>query len=227
MDEDFNGYIIREHPFKEMKNEQVCDIYEALLEKIGHLQWWPADTPFEVVIGTILTQQTKWTNVEKAIEGLKKYDLIEPDKLARADLGLIEELVRGCGFYRQKAKRLRDIAGFFAREGMDNILSMPTTELRNLMLSLNGVGNETADSIVLYAADKPKFVIDAYTTRIMKCIGIEGNYMQLQEMFEKSLPEDVPLYKEYHALIVEYAKNYCGKKQCDDCVLTKGSKGED
>jgi len=227
MDEDFNGYIIREHPFKEMKNEHVCDIYEALLEKIGHLQWWPADTPFEVVIGTILTQQTKWTNVEKAIEGLKKYDLIEPDKLARADLGLIEELVRGCGFYRQKAKRLRDIAGFFAREGMDNILSMPTTELRNLMLSLNGVGNETADSIVLYAADKPKFVIDAYTTRIMKCIGIEGNYMQLQEMFEKSLPEDVPLYKEYHALIVEYAKNYCGKKQCDDCVLTKGSKGED
>ncbi|MDA0524593.1 endonuclease III domain-containing protein [Methanococcoides alaskense] len=210
-----------------MKNEHVCDIYEALLEKIGHLQWWPADTPFEVVIGTILTQQTKWTNVEKAIKGLKKYDLIEPGKLARADLGLIEGLVRGCGFYRQKAKRLKDIAGFFAREGTDNILSMPTPQLRNLMLSLNGVGNETADSIVLYAADKPKFVIDAYTTRIMKCIGIEGNYMQLQEMFEKNLPEDVPLYKEYHALIVEYAKKYCGKKQCDDCVLTKRSKGED
>ena|SRR6056297_3291666 len=102
---------------------------------------------------------------------------------------------------------------------MDSIFSLPRDELRELMLSLKGVGNETADSIVLYAADKPKFVIDAYTTRIMKCIGIEGNYMQLQRLFEEQLPPDVPLYKEYHALIVEYAKNYCGKKQCEDCIL--------
>jgi len=202
-----------------MQNELVSDIYETLLGKIGHLQWWPADTPFEVVIGTILTQQTKWTNVEKAIEALKMSDLIEPEKLADADVEQIEELVRCCGFYRQKARRLQDIAGFFATEGMDNIFSLPTDELRKIMLSLKGVGNETADSIVLYAADKPKFVIDAYTTRIMKCIGIEGNYMQLQSLFEAGLPSDVPLYKEYHALIVEYAKNYCGKKQCEDCAL--------
>ncbi|WP_048063636.1 endonuclease III domain-containing protein [Methanococcoides burtonii] len=205
-----------------MKNERIHDIYKVLLEKIGHLQWWPAETPFEVVIGAILTQQTKWTNVEKAIEGLKRYDLIEPEKLARADLELIEKIIRCCGFYRQKAKRLKDIAGFFAREGIDDVLSMPTTELRNLMLSLRGVGNETADSIVLYAANKPKFVIDAYTTRMMKCIGIEGNYLQLQEMFERDLPEDVSLYKEYHALIVEYAKSYCGKKQCENCILING-----
>ncbi|AKB84157.1 endonuclease III domain-containing protein [Methanococcoides methylutens] len=202
-----------------MQNELVSEIYETLLGKIGHLHWWPADTPFEVVVGTILTQQTKWTNVEKAIEALKMSDLMEPEKLADADVEQIEELVRCCGFYRQKARRLQDIAGFFATEGMDNIFSLPTDELRKIMLSLKGVGNETADSIVLYAADKPKFVIDAYTTRIMKCIGIEGNYMQLQSLFEAGLPSDVPLYKEYHALIVEYAKNYCGKKQCEDCTL--------
>lgn len=202
-----------------MQNELVSEIYETLLGKIGHLQWWPADTPFEVVIGTILTQQTKWTNVEKAIEALKRSDLIEPEKLAEADVENLEELVRCCGFYRQKSRRLKDIAGFFATEGMDNIFSLPRDELRQLMLSLKGVGNETADSIVLYAADKPKFVIDAYTTRIMRCIGIEGNYMELQRLFEEKLPPDVPLYKEYHALIVEYAKNYCGKKQCDSCIL--------
>ncbi|SES74977.1 DNA-3-methyladenine glycosylase III [Methanococcoides vulcani] len=210
-----------------MQNELVSDIYEALLGMIGHLQWWPADTPFEVVIGTILTQQTKWTNVEKAIGALKRSDLIEPEQLANADVEHIEELVRCCGFYRQKAKRLKDIAQFFTTEGMDNIFQLPTEELRELMLSLNGVGNETADSIVLYAADKPKFVIDAYTTRIMKCIGIEGNYMQLQKLFETELPSDVPLYKEYHALIVEYAKNYCGKKQCDDCVLLHSFKDKE
>lgn len=210
-----------------MQNELVSDIYETLLGKIGHLQWWPADTPFEVVIGTILTQQTKWTNVEKAIDALKGSDLMEPEKLANSDVEHIEDLVRCCGFYRQKAKRLKDIAEFFATEGMDNIFRLPAEDLRKLMLSLKGVGNETADSIVLYAADKPKFVIDAYTTRIMKCIGIEGNYMQLQKLFETELPSDVQLYKEYHALIVEYAKNYCGKKQCEDCVLLHRFKGKE
>jgi len=202
-----------------MQNELVSDVYEILLGKIGHLQWWPADTPFEVVIGKILTQQTKWTNVEKAIDALKRSDLAEPEPLANADVEHIEELVRCCGFYRQKAKRLKDIAGFFATHGTENIFRLPTDELRKLMLSLKGVGNETADSIVLYAADKPKFVIDAYTTRIMKCVGVEGNYVQLQNIFETELPSDVALYKEYHALIVEYAKNYCGKKQCDNCAL--------
>lgn len=209
-----------------MHKEPVDGIYDALLNEIGHLKWWPADTPFEVIIGTILTQQTKWTNVEKAIIHLKEHDLIEPEKLAKADLELIEELVRCCGFYRQKAKRLKDIAYFFAIEGMENIFSLPVDKLRVLLLSLKGVGNETADSIILYAADKPKFVIDAYTTRMMKCIGIEGNYSQLQEIFEGSIPEEVQLYKEYHALIVEYAKNYCGKKLCDRCILTERTKSE-
>ncbi|SFM69567.1 endonuclease III domain-containing protein [Methanolobus profundi] len=202
-----------------MKVGILCRVYDLLLDELGPQHWWPADTAFEVVVGAMLTQQTKWTNVEKAIEGLKENDLLEVDPLSRADPGLLEELVRCCGFYRQKASRLKGIAGFFAEHGMENVFSMPVDELRRTLLSLKGVGNETADSIVLYAAEKPKFVIDAYTTRMMKCIGIEGDYMQLQGMFEEQLPKDVGIYKEYHALIVEYSKAYCGRNRCNECIL--------
>jgi endonuclease-3 related protein len=197
----------------------LCRAYDLLLDELGPQYWWPADTAFEVVIGAMLTQQTKWANVEKAIGGLKEHGLLEIEPLAEADTGLIEELVRCCGFYRQKASRLKGIAAFFAENGMDYVFSLPVTDLRKTMLSLKGVGNETADSIVLYAANKPKFVIDAYTTRMVKCIGIEGNYMQLQQRFEAELPENVDIYKEYHALIVEYSKAYCARKRCNECIL--------
>lgn len=204
-----------------MKEGILCRVYDLLLDELGLQYWWPAETAFEVVVGAMLTQQTKWINVEKAICGLKENDLIKAHTLAEADVGLLEDLVKCCGFYRQKASRLKKMAAFFEEKGMDNVFSMPVNELRNIMLSLQGVGNETADSIVLYAAEKPKFVIDAYTTRMMKCIGIEGDYMQLQRMFEEQVPEDVGIYKEYHALIVEYSKVYCGNKRCDECILKK------
>ena len=113
--------------------------------------------------------------------------------------------------------RLKNISIFF-HENPD-ILEKPAAQLREILLSLNGVGEETADSIVLYAADKPKFVIDAYTKRMCKCLGIEGDYRKLQSIFETSLPLDVPLYKEFHALIVEYGKRFCGKKRCNECIL--------
>ncbi|WP_406670578.1 endonuclease [Methanolobus sp. ZRKC4] len=202
-----------------MENGTFCRVYDLLLDELGPQYWWPADTAFEVVIGALLTQQTKWTNVEKAIIGLKGNNLLEVQALADADIELLEELVKCCGFYRQKASRLKEIATFFAQQGIENVFSMPVEELRKIMLSLKGIGNETADSIVLYAANKPKFVIDAYTTRMMKCIGIQGNYMQLQRMFEAELPEDIEIYKEYHALIVEYSKVYCGRNRCDECIL--------
>jgi DNA-3-methyladenine glycosylase III (EC 3.2.2.-) len=202
-----------------MRSGILCKVYDLLLDEMGPQYWWPADTAFEVVIGALLTQQTKWTNVEKAINGLKEHGLLEVQALADTDIELLEELVRCCGFYRQKASRLKSIASFFVDQGMEDVFSMPVEELRKTMLSLKGVGNETADSIVLYAANKPKFVIDAYTTRIMKCIGIRGNYMQLQRMFEKELPTDIDIYKEYHALIVEYSKAYCGRNRCDECIL--------
>lgn len=206
-----------------MDHNNLDQIYNILLTEFGHQNWWPADTPFEVVIGAILTQQTRWTNVEQAIINLKRDGLLKPDPLAKADVKLIEELIHCCGFYRQKASRLINIAKYFTQNGIEKVFSMPTDELRTKMLTLNGVGNETADSIVLYAANKPKFVIDAYTTRIMNCLGINGNYTTLQEMFEKELPSDVSIYKEYHALIVEFAKTYCGKKRCSECLLVKNT----
>jgi endonuclease-3 related protein len=202
-----------------MTARTLKQIYITLLNELGPQDWWPAETPFEVVVGAILTQQTKWTNVEQAISNLKIHGLMEPESLAEANPGSVEEYVRCCGFYRQKASRLVNIAKYFADNGLEDVFSMPVGDLRSGMLSLNGVGNETADSIVLYAANKPKFVIDAYTTRIMRCLGIEGDYIQLQELFERELEEDVEMYKEYHALIVEYAKRYCGKKRCDGCLL--------
>ncbi len=197
----------------------LIEIYNTLFEQFGHRHWWPADTPFEVVVGAILTQQTKWENVEKAIQNLKERGLLEAEPLSRVDDKELEELVRCTGFYRQKARRVKNISAFFVEN--PDILSLPGDELRNMLLSLNGIGEETADSIVLYAADKPKFVIDAYTKKICKCMGIEGDYGKLQSTFENSLPEDVPLYKEFHALIVEYGKQFCGKKRCGECLLVE------
>lgn len=197
-------------------------VYTKLLDELGHKNWWPADTPFEVIVGAVLTQQTKWENVEKAIRNLKEKGLIEAAPLSRVNIQELEGLIRCTGFFRQKAKRLKNVSAFF-HENPD-IFEKPAAELRNVLLSLNGVGEETADSIVLYAANKPKFVIDAYTKRMCKCMGINGNYGELQMIFEKSLPRDVPLYKEFHALIVEYGKQFCGKKRCGECILVENGK---
>lgn len=200
----------------------MIELYNKFLNLFGHKNWWPSDTPFEVVVGAVLTQQTKWENVEKAIRNLKENELMAAEPLARADLENLEGLVRCTGFFRQKAKRLKDISTFFYEN--PGIFDKPVDELRDILLSMNGVGEETADSIVLYAADKPKFVIDAYTKRMCRCMGIEGDYGELQSLFESSIPLDVPLYKEFHALIVEYGKQFCGKKRCEECVLVENGK---
>jgi endonuclease-3 related protein len=189
---------------------------------LGPQQWWPAETRFEVIVGALLTQQTKWNNVEKAICNLKRAEVLEPHGLVKIDMSSLEEMIRCCRFYRQKASRLKNIAQFLIERDMDELFKLPVDQLRTTLLALNGVGNETADSIILYAADKPKFVIDAYTTRIMGCMGVEGNYEELQRLFENTLPKDVNMFKEYHALIVEYAKSYCGKKLCKECILING-----
>ncbi|MCQ6961666.1 endonuclease III domain-containing protein [Methanolobus chelungpuianus] len=204
-----------------VRNKDLLQIYHILREELGPQYWWPAETAFEVVVGAMLTQQTKWSNVEKAICALREHGLLEPGTLAEADIALIEKLVRCCGFYCQKASRLKGVAAYFIEHPMDAVFSLPADTLRQRMLSLKGVGNETADSIVLYAAHKPSFVIDAYTTRIMKCMGVEGDYMRLKSLFESSLPVDVGIYQEYHALIVEYSKRFCGKKRCDECLLLR------
>lgn len=196
----------------------MMDLYKKLFLKFGNQNWWPADTPFEVAVGAILTQQTKWESVERAIANLKQAELLHPHALAAADQETIEEQIRCTGFYHQKSERLLIIAKYFT-ENNNDISKKPLKDLQRELLELKGVGRETADSILLYAADKPCFVIDAYTRQVCKCIGIEGSYQQLQQHFEQHIPTDVELYKNYHALIVVYAKEYCNKKRCDECII--------
>ncbi len=200
-----------------LQKKRIIFLYEKLLKEFGHMDWWPAETPFEVVVGAVLTQQTKWENVERVIRKLKDRGLLEAGLISEAPLSELEELVRCTGFYRQKAKRLKDISNYFSENPA--LLEKPEDELRDVLLSLNGIGEETADSIVLYAGNKTKFVIDAYTKKICRCLGIEGDYGKLQAIFEDSVPRKVLLYKEFHALIVEYGKQFCGKKRCPDCVI--------
>jgi len=197
----------------------LLELYQNLLAEFGPQNWWPAETEFEVVVGALLTQQTRWENVEQAIRNLKAESLITPNALASADRGVIEECIRCTGFYRQKGERLQLLSQYFAENGLSEILAKPVDELREELLSQKGVGPETADSIILYAAHKPVFVIDAYTKRICECAGVTGGYDALQQYFEESLPRDTHLYQEFHALIVRCGKEYCTKKRCDECII--------
>ena len=180
-----------------------------------------AETEFEVIVGALLTQQTRWESVEQAIANLKERSLLTPAALADAEQVTIEECIRCTGFYRQKAERLQLLSQYFDHNGISGILKRPVAELRRELLSLKGVGPETADSIILYAAHKPIFVIDAYTKRICECIGVTGGYETLQKHFEDSLPRDTQLYQEFHALIVAYGKQYCTRKRCDECIIAR------
>jgi len=161
-------------------------------------------------------------NVEKAIRNLKDSGLMEKSPSQELKLKPLRGLFRCTGFFRQKAKRLKAVSAFFYEN--PDILDKPVGELRETLLSLNGVGEETADSIVLYAADKPKFVIDAYTKRMCGCMGSRGNTGRCSRFLRVPCPGNVPLYKEFHALIVEYGKQYCGKKRCLECVLVENVK---
>jgi len=163
---------------------------------------------YEIILGTILTQNTAWTSAEKALENLKKLDVIHPERLLLLDDEILKNAVRPAGFLNQKSVYLRNISQFF--------LSLKgRTPTRREILEVKGVGNETADSILLYAYRKPEFVVDAYTKRIFSNLGLVDEkitYMDLKKLFENNLPEDVPIYQEYHALIVEHAKRYYRKK---------------
>ncbi|MDD2666326.1 MAG: DNA-3-methyladenine glycosylase [Methanocellales archaeon] len=203
----------------------MIEIYNKLLEKLGAQQWWPAETPFEVVVGAILTQRTKWENVEMAIHHLKEHNLLDPEALAKVDREKLESLVKCTGFYRQKAERIQIASRYFAENRLMSQISLD--HLRNELLSLKGIGKETADSILLYALNRPKFVIDAYTVRMCNCLGISGGYDLLQERFEGELPPNITLFKEFHALIVKHGKEFCNKHKCDECVLTSSIVSKD
>ncbi|MCD5408187.1 endonuclease III domain-containing protein [Candidatus Bipolaricaulota bacterium] len=203
----------------------LLEIYRRLLRAYGPQGWWPADTPFEVMVGALLTQATAWRNVERAIARLKEAGALSPKGIAALSQRRLEELIRPSGFFRQKARRLKALVELVLNQGgVEGLLSLPPEELRETLLSVPGIGPETADSILLYAAGHPVFVVDAYTIRILTRLGLLGGeparYEEVQELFEKNLPPDPQLYAEYHALLVRHAKDHCrARPRCGGCPL--------
>lgn len=203
------------------------DYYLRLFENFGPQGWWPGRTRFEVIVGAILTQNTSWTNVEKAIGNLRRAGLLTPAKLHAARTPRVAALIRSAGYFNIKAERLRNFTSFLFKDhggSLDKLFKADSSMLRAELLAINGIGPETADSIMLYAAGRPEFVIDAYTKRIFSRHGLtdpDAGYDELKSLFMESLPKDAALFNEYHALIVRTAKDYCKTKDplCSGCPL--------
>ncbi|MBN2017663.1 MAG: endonuclease III domain-containing protein [Candidatus Cloacimonetes bacterium] len=207
---------------------ELNQIYDLLLDRYGPQYWWPGKTRDEIIIGAILTQNTNWKNVEKAINSLKSENLLALYSIEHSSLDLISKCIRSSGYYNQKAKRLKSIAHYFNQYGYQVFIEKSITNFRSELLSINGIGHETADSILLYAFDKPIFVIDAYTKRIFHRLGFlpkSPSYDDVQRFFMNNIQKDVKLFNEYHALIVRHAKECCQKiPQCSNCVLLNSCK---
>ncbi len=214
----FHGYPLLEKPL---------DLYRAMRKRFGFLNWWPGETKFEILVGAVLTQQTSWKNVEKAIAELRKADCLSLECVSSVNARRLEKLVRQSGFYRQKAARLKGICSYISDNyrSLDAMFVKDPQELRKELLGLNGIGKETADSIILYAAEKPIFVIDAYTRRAVSRLSggaVEESidYDTLRLYFESKIPRDVTLYKDFHAQFVELGKGFCKTKPlCSECPL--------
>jgi len=211
-----------------MTGEVLTEIYRLLYDEFGPQHWWPGEARFEIITGAILTQNTSWANVEKAIANLKSADCLRPDKLHHLDPAQLAELIRSAGYFNIKAKRLKNFINwlFDNYDGeLANLETIDTDRLREELLVIKGVGRETADSILLYAFDRPIFVVDAYTARIAfrhELISSEADYEQLRELFESSLPADTQFFNEYHALLVRVGKEFCRPKaRCAGCPLEK------
>ena len=207
-------------------NANLLLIYKILLSKYSNQNWWPADTPFEVIIGAILTQSVSWINVEKAIKNLKVEDILEPEKLHKKEAGEIAPLIRSTRFYNEKARKIKNFMDFFVEEYGGSIQKMSekdTSLLRQKLLEIKGLGEETVDSILLYACDKPVFVVDAYTRRIFSRYGLieeKANYKDVQSFFMNNLPQDIKLYNDFHAQIVHLGKNICKTRPaCNLCPV--------
>ncbi|WP_424358560.1 endonuclease III domain-containing protein [Methanocella sp. MCL-LM] len=195
-------------------------LYYILSAEFGPLsEWWVAGSPFERIAGAILVQQTRWENVDRVLSALNNRNLMAPEAIVTLPLEELEEIVRPTGFYRNKAKSLKAVAEYFTANPIEGMADKPQQKLREELLGLRGIGNETADVILLYVAGKPSFVIDAYTKKLCGCMGIQGNYAELHKLFEDGLPRDVWTYQHYHALIVEHGKRYCNKKACVNCAV--------
>ncbi len=207
--------------------DRLREVYTVLLAHFGPQHWWPGETPFEVIVGAILTQNTAWTNVEKAMENLKREGLLDPERLHRAREDRLAALIRPSGYFNLKAKKLKAFVRFIYeqhRGQLSHLFKTDTGLLREELLAVYGIGPETADSIILYAGNKPIFVVDAYTRRIAGRLGLAGEdatYDELQQLFMAHLPHEAPLFNEYHALLVALGKYFCLKTtpRCASCSL--------
>lgn len=200
-----------------------------MLEAYGPQHWWPAESAFEVMVGAILTQNTAWTNVEKAIANLKCIGQLEPQTIIDTPIEQIAEAIRPSGYYNQKSRCLQGFCReLLSQGGYQHLSQLPTHELRHILLAIKGVGPETADDMLLYAFHRPVFVVDAYTRRIFSRLGLlsgKEGYEVIRQQFESALPEDVDMWNEYHALIVIHAKQHCKKKPlCGACCLQQWCK---
>ena len=208
------------------KSERIKGFYDALYKCYGSQGWWPAETEMECILGAILTQNTAWKNVEKALSNLKKEGLISVEKLASISTPSLAELIRPSGYFNQKAVRIKNFINFLIQDyngSLEKMFEEDFKKLRERLLSIRGIGPETADSILLYAGKKPIFVVDAYTYRVFFRHGLltqETTYQEIQELFMESLPEDTQLFNEYHALLVKLGKEHCRKNPvCEGCPL--------
>ncbi|MFH0771591.1 MAG: endonuclease III domain-containing protein [Candidatus Omnitrophota bacterium] len=210
-----------------MAKDIIIEVYNRLHKRFGPMNWWPAESDFEVMVGAILTQNTAWTNVEKAISNLKKKKMLTPARLKKISVLGLANIIRPAGYFNIKAKRLKSGVAFLFEEykGQLSLARGEETEItRAKLLNVYGIGPETCDSILLYALNKPVFVVDAYTKRIFSRIGLadeNSSYENLQSLFMRNLPRRAKLYNEYHALIVQLGKEICSNKpKCDLCPLS-------
>lgn len=206
--------------------KKLLKIYDQLLEHFGPQHWWPGETQLEICLGAILTQNTAWSNVEKAITNLKKENYLVLDRLKKIRTKKLAVLIKPSGYFNIKAARLKSFIHYFANHhggSFDHLFSGKPEAIRDSLLSVKGIGPETADSILLYAGGSPVFVVDAYTKRIFFRLGIidkDAIYDEVQSFFMKNLPHKTKLFNEYHALIVMLGKHYCKPKPvCDPCPL--------
>ncbi len=207
-------------------SKPLHQLYEQLYEHFGPQQWWPGESPFEVMVGAVLTQNTSWKNVARAIENLRQAELLDPLSLYELDVEELAELIRPAGYFRLKARRLRNLLSLIVERydgSLDAMFAVDLPTLREQLLSVNGIGPETADSILLYAAEKPTFVVDTYTHRVLSRHGLiepEADYHRIQQFFHDELPTDVPLYNEFHALLVRVGNAHCRRTpKCEGCPL--------
>ena len=225
-----------------LRAKELLDVYRTLRKAFGHQHWWPGDTPFEIVVGAILTQNTSWTNVERAIRNLKRAKKLSPQALYEISQAELAELIRPAGYFNVKAKRLKNFMIFLFKEfggSLGKMFPMKLDRLREMLLSVNGIGPETADSILLYAGEKPIFVVDAYTKRIFsrhrfqvgpRAKGLyhepelyKFDYSDWQKAFMKAIPKGVSLYNDFHAQIVHLGKHFCRSQKalCESCPLAQ------